>query len=78
MLPIRAFLAYEHIEQLRRDAAEARLATTARPHRPETPARVRPALARIIGRMAVVADVAAHRLDPCLDEPLVRRSARSW
>ncbi|HJW22765.1 MAG TPA: hypothetical protein VJ506_10080 [Candidatus Limnocylindrales bacterium] len=79
MIPIQAYLVASHLDDLRREAAAARLARLAReaafaggdsfggsrrPRRPD----VRRTLARAAVQLSRLADGAAHRLDPCLEE----------
>ena len=87
MIPIQAYLVASHLDDLRREADATRLARLAReaalaggdtfggsrpPRRPD----VRRTLARAAVQLSRLADGAAHRLDPCLDEAFgVRRDA---
>ena len=88
MLPIQALLAAEHLADLRREAAAARLARQAAfaegdlfggpaaqpPRQPD----IRRILARAAVRLGDLADDAARRLDPCLDEAFhPRRTSRA-
>lgn len=87
MIPIQAYLVASHLDDLRREAEAARLARLAReaafaggdsfggsrpPRRPD----VRRSLARVAVQLSRLADGAAHRLDPRLDETFgIRREA---
>jgi hypothetical protein len=85
MIPIQAYLVTTHLDDLRREAAASRLArqaafaegdtfgggSTRPPRRPD----VRRTLARAAVRLSLLADGAARRLDPCLDEAFGSRRA---
>ena len=85
MMPIQAYLVAAHPDDLRREAAESRLARQAALAAGDTfgggsgePPRlpdVRRVLARAAVRVSHVADDAARRLDPCLDELRPRRAS---
>jgi hypothetical protein len=77
MFPIQAYLAASHIDDLRREAAAARLArevalgqgdTFGGSSRPPLRPDVRRVLALAAARLSLLADGAARRLDPCLEE----------
>jgi hypothetical protein len=86
MFPIQAYLVTAHLDDLRREAAASRLARQAAlaegdtfgggsmgPRRPD----LRRALARAAIRLSVLADGAARRLDPCLEDAFGIRRATS-
>lgn len=85
MMPIQAYLVATHLEDLRREATAARLARQASVAGGDTfgddvpPPRRRPdvrrSLALVAVRLSVLADGAARRLDPCLEEAFGTRSA---
>ncbi len=83
MSPFQALLAAEHLADLQREAAAARLADEARRSASDSfgggsgMARldVRRGLARAAFRLSLAADDAARRLDPCLDEAFRPRRA---
>lgn len=85
MMPIQALLVAEHLADLRREALATRLARQAAfaegdlfgggPAKPPRRPDVRRVLARAAVRLGDLADDAARRLDPCLDEAFAPRRA---
>ncbi len=83
MIPFQALIAAEHLADLQREAAAARLANQAPPAASQSfdgdpwssRVDVRRAHARAAVQLSLAADGAARRLDPCLDEALRPRRA---
>jgi hypothetical protein len=85
MMPIQAYLVATHLDDLRREAAAARLARQVAlgaddtfggdSPRPSEGSDVRRTLARAAVRLSLLADDAARRLDPRLDEAFRPRRA---